>query len=215
MAPTDSWSLPPVVHISTLSRELEPSALVVSWYFWWVHSQSLRIVSPVSWMQQSTSPSTAKWNIWAWPLQFHGLTLESSANIVGYSQCTYVPTCSSTDNDQELVWCIFLDVLSYIKLPLNIFGPCWPRYGLRSAWSVPTPIPCTWEKYVLSHDTGKLCFFGGDHLQSMPMGIPWVRLLVSWTWHWTLEMAPCNTPLTPDIWSNEKAHNLRTEQYIP
>ena len=77
---------------------------------------------------------TTRWSIRVEPLQFYGLTLDSSANITWdqcswIQSCTYVSTFGGVDDDRELVWGICLDVLS-----------CY--WGFYKIWSTrPSPRP--------------------------------------------------------------------------
>ena len=78
-------------------------------------------------------------SIRAWPTQFHGLTLDSPANI-RWDQCgrlqssACVPTCGGVDDDQELVWDICLYALGDIQLLPNVLGPCGQRHSVQFAW---------------------------------------------------------------------------------
>ena len=76
-----TWLSPPATCIGTQSSKLEQWALVSYDICWWFQSQSLPLSSPVSWMQQCTSLSTAWQNIRARISQFQGLTMDSSASI--------------------------------------------------------------------------------------------------------------------------------------
>ena len=76
-----TWLSPHATRIGTQSSKLEQWALVSFDICWWFQSQSLPLSSPVSWMQQCTSLSTAWQNIRARISQFHGLTMDSSASI--------------------------------------------------------------------------------------------------------------------------------------
>ena len=114
MHQTDSLSLSPATHIGTPSPGTISTGLV--WYLLMIHY--LPAWSPVSWMKQCTSLSTARRNIRARSLQFYGLTLDSSANIMQMQPVLMVP-----------VWClcacvglsICLNVLGDIELLPNAF----------------------------------------------------------------------------------------------
>ena len=109
MSNSDAWLSPPTTHIGTPSPELELSALVLWYIYWWVQCQPLPFWSPVSWMQQATSLSTARRHIRERPFKFYGLTLDSSANIrldqcIRFRSSACVPTRGCVDDDKELVW---------------------------------------------------------------------------------------------------------------
>ena len=98
-------------------------------------------------MQQSTSLSTAQWNIRGpRPSQVYGLIL---ANI-GWDQWrwfqsgAYVPTCGGVDDDLEVLD-ICLDVLSDIQLLLTVVGPMRTETQRPICLISPTLIPDTWE----------------------------------------------------------------------